>query len=180
MSEIGEILDTPNARPSAYFITFSCYGARNHGAEKGSVDRDNNQHGTPVLPEDIVRYEFETDRMDQPPYLMDEMRRIIVLQTIREVSEFRKWELFAVHVRSNHVHVVVRADASPEKVMNDYKAYSSRRLNEAGIDGHNRKRWSRHGSTIYLWTAMLVEEKVHYTLHEQGDPMAVHPTEPRP
>jgi hypothetical protein len=71
--------------------------------------------------------------------------------------------------------------------MNDFKAYSSRRMNEAGLDA-NRKRWARHGSTRYLWTTEAVEAKVHYTLHEQGEVMAVYSrdqteserTEPRP
>jgi hypothetical protein len=34
--------------------------------------------------------------------------------------------------------------------MNDFKAYSSRRMNEAALDTKDRKRWARHGSTRYL------------------------------
>ncbi len=57
--------------------------------------------------------------------------------------------------------------------MNDYKAYASRRLNEARVDPPQRKRWSRHGSTLYLWTEELVMAKIRYTVKEQGEPMAV-------
>ncbi len=180
-NEIGEIRNTPNARPLAYFITFSCYGARVHGAEDGSVDVFNNRPGTPFLPPDFERQTAETERMDQPVYTMDAARRTVVLRTIREVCDHRKWVLLAAHVRSNHVHVVVQANAQPEKVMNDFKAYASRRLNEGGFDGPERKRWSRHGSTRYLWNSDAVEARVHYTLHEQGEIMAAFPlSEPRP
>jgi hypothetical protein len=115
VDEIGEVRDTLGARPLAYFITFSCYGARLHGAVDGSVDITHNQPGTPFLPANPERQSAEVERMDQPPFTMDAARRSIVLRTIREVCEFRKWELFAAHVRTNHVHVVVRADADPKR-----------------------------------------------------------------
>jgi len=35
-------------------------------------------------------------------------------------------------------------------VMNDFKAYASRWRNRMGLDGPNRKRWARHGSTRWL------------------------------
>lgn len=76
----------------------------------------------------------------------------------------------AAHVRSNHVHVVVSAKDKPEKVMKDFKAYTSRRLTEAGFDNKNRKRWSRHGSTVYKWTEEDVGNAVDYVVREQGDP----------
>ena len=56
--------------------------------------------------------------------------------------------------------------------MNDFKAYSSRRLTEAGFEDRNRKRWSRHGSTRYLWDIDSVEGAIRYTIDEQGELMA--------
>ena len=57
----------------------------------------------------------------------------------------------AAHVRTNHVHTVVKTDAKPEKVMGHFKSYASRRLNEISAEGPGRKRWTRHGSTRWLW-----------------------------
>jgi adenine-specific DNA methylase len=96
-----------------------------------------------------------------------------VLNAIREVCEYRGWELLAAHVRTTHVHVVVTSTETPERVMNDFKGYASRRLNEAGFENAERKRWTRHGSTPYLWKPRDVEAAVHYVVHEQGEPMAV-------
>ena len=115
--------------------------------------------------------------MGQEPYELDAPRRQIVLGAIREVCSYRHWRLLAVHVRARHVHVVVQAAANPERVMNDFKAYASRALNAAGLDPSERKRWTRHGSTRYLWTPQRVDECVHYTLHEQGEPMAAYAEE---
>jgi adenine-specific DNA methylase len=111
--------------------------------------------------------------MDQPPYEMDGRRRQIVLDAIREVARYRGWRLFAVHVRTTQVHVVVAANDTPERVMNDFKAYATRHLNESKLDPEGRKRWARHSSTPYIWKQKGVEAAVHCVLDEQGEPMAV-------
>ena len=148
--------------PLAYFITFTTYGTWLHGRAPGSVDRFHNEVGTPFLPPDEERERAERDGLAEPPYLLDEARREIVLQTILEVARHRGWTLWAVHVRSNHVHIVVTADARPEKVMSDFKAYASRRLREQFDEPGDRTRWTQHGSTLYLWSDEQVGAKVEY------------------
>ena len=112
-----------------YLITFACYGCHLHGDGSGSVDPTHNVPGTPVLEEDSARAAREEQRMDQPAYRMDQIRRDAVLEAIQEVCGHRGWTLLAAHVRSNHVHTVVEAEAEPDRVMKDFKAYASRRLN---------------------------------------------------
>ena len=92
-----------------YLITFACYGCHLHGSASGSVDREHNAHGTPLLQLDSARVAAEAERMDQPPYHLDEIRRDAVLEAIQEVCGRRGWNLLAAHVRSNHVHTVVEA-----------------------------------------------------------------------
>ena len=58
--------------------------------------------------------------------------------------------------------------------MNTIKAYASRRLNESKLDGQRIKRWTRHGSTRYLWREEEVEATIQYVVYEQGIPMAVY------
>jgi REP element-mobilizing transposase RayT len=159
----------------AYFITFSCYGSWLHGDARGSVDRKHHELGTPLLQPDEKRREAMSQRMDQPPYSLDADRRRIVLQSIVEVCRFRHWHLLAAHVRSTHVHVVVHADETPERVMTAFKAYASRQLNALKCDPKGRKRWTRHGSTLYLKTDEQVSEKVRYVIFGQGEAMAVYP-----
>jgi REP element-mobilizing transposase RayT len=108
--------------------------------------------------------------MVQPPYSLDEPRREVVLAAIRQDCEFRGWTLHAVHVRANHV--VVSAEPAPERVMNDLKSYASRRLNEAGFDSRERKRWTRHGSTRYLWDEEAVGRACLHVWERQGEPMS--------
>jgi REP element-mobilizing transposase RayT len=111
--------------------------------------------------------------MDQPPYHLDKIRRDAVLEAIQEVCVHRGWSLLAAHVRSNHVHTVVEAETPPERVMGDFKAYASRRLNRMRLDKPSRKRWAHHGSTRWLWKPQHVSAAMQYVVAEQGEAMSV-------
>jgi REP element-mobilizing transposase RayT len=156
-------------RPLAYLITFSTYGTWLHGEARGSVDDEHNVFDTPWLPPDPEQYRADRAKMTQDVYQLDAARRVVVCQAIVEECQFRQWVMLAAHVRSNHVHLVVRTDASPESVMTKCKAHASRRLNLAGFDRPDRKRWTAHGSTRYLWRADAVAAAVDYVLNRQGE-----------
>src|SRR5262245_15497751 len=106
----------------AYFITYHTYGTWLHGRDIGSVDKDHNVPGTPYLPPDPKRERREFATLKHPPVELCASRRFIVDATIREVCQHRKWLLRAVHVRTTHVHAVVSAHHTAERVMNDFKA----------------------------------------------------------
>ena len=160
--------------PLAYFITFSTYGTWLHGRGPGSVDREHNAPGTPFLPAD-EQLELEMRAaMRQEPYVLDEVRRQVVLRTIKEVAAHRKWKLWAAHVRSNHVHVVITAECKPEKVMADLKAWCSRRLRETCGESSDRDRWTQHGSTRYLNDESSFQGAVSYAIDHQGEAMEVY------
>lgn len=62
---------------------------------------------------------------------------------------------------------------------NAFKSYASRKLAEQGFDPPDRRRWARHASTRYLWTAEHVEAASRYVVYEQGEPMEVFEDEER-
>jgi REP element-mobilizing transposase RayT len=66
----------------------------------------------------------------------------------------RGFSLWAAHVRTNHVHVVVEADVRPEKIMNALKSYASRGLKRLGIEGPR--------------------EAIRYVVSGQGKPMELY------
>jgi REP element-mobilizing transposase RayT len=108
--------------------------------------------------------------MPEPAYKLDAPARAIVLEAIREVCNYRHWTILAAHVRSTHAHCVVDAEAQPNRVIADFKAYSSRALNRT--EGP-RQRWAREGSTQRLPDRHAVQAAVRYVLVGQGEPMAV-------
>ncbi|MCB9475976.1 MAG: transposase [Deltaproteobacteria bacterium] len=159
--------------PAGYFITFSCYGARLHGHEEFSIDRHHRAFRQPPRPTEIELETYERNLMHGMPFLLGKAERDIVLKSIVETCRFRGWQLFAVHVRTNHVHLVAASENPPEKMMADCKAYATRALHQAGVD-RDRKKWTRHGSTHYLWDAKAIDMAVSYVLAVQGEPMAVY------
>jgi REP element-mobilizing transposase RayT len=156
-----------------YLITFACYGAHLHG-EEGAIDREHNVPGTPVLAANPAFVKRSLADMTQPPYELDATRRAPTMQGIQHVCKRRGWGLIAAHVRTNHVHVIVNADRSPENVMTALKAYASRFLNEAGLESKDRRRWARPGSTRYLGTHEAIERAIDYVVNRQGEPMEVY------
>jgi REP element-mobilizing transposase RayT len=155
-----------------YFITFACYGAHMHGAEEGSVDRSHNVYRAQLAKPNPRRQAAELRLMDQPPYEMDEPRRQAVLEGIIHRCNREDWPLLAAHVRTNHVHVIVQSENTPEFVMTQLKSAASRRLNQLGFDDKTRKRWARHGSTRTLFSADAVQQALSYVIYGQGELMS--------
>ncbi len=157
--------------PVAYFLTWTCKGTRLHGDPRGSVDRAHNTFGTPRLEPDPERQAAEAARMVDPPIELSESDRQLVEATVGEVAAHRGWTLVAVAVRSNHVHMVVEnPGCRPEKVMNDFKAWTTRRLREAGRWPTDTHGWTRHGSTRYLWNERQVAAAAEYVQEAQDLP----------
>ena len=93
---------------------------------------------------------------------------MVVEATIHEVASHRGWAVLALNVRTNHVHVIVSADTTPERVMNDFKSYATRRMRERGLLPESVKVWTRHGSTRYLWDDESIFAAGRYVAEGQG------------
>lgn len=154
--------------PLAYLITFTTYGSWLHGEDKGSVDRQHNRIESDFAPGDAKRTAAMKDRMSGATVVLTNAQCGAVHQAIAGVCEYRNWELFAINVRTNHVHAVVSATVKPEKIMSDFKAWATRKLRKARLVNAEQKIWSRHGSTRYLWEDRSVEAACKYVLEGQG------------
>jgi len=170
MPRIDYIDFQDRSRPLAYLITFRCYGTWLHGDDRGSMDRrEHHVYGTPAIPANKRMVDNEKVELKHPPIKLDDAQRAIVESAIREVCEYRAYQLLALNARTNHVHSVVAAECKPEPVMNAFKTYATRALREAGLLTTDIRPWSRHGSTPYLWTPEQVERAVSYVVNGQDD-----------
>ena len=112
--------------------------------------------------------------MSAPAYVLDRRARETVLTSIRKSCTIKGWPLLAAHIRSTHIHLVVSAREKPERVMAYLKQYSSRELNRRSGE---RRRWTSHGSTRWLWESENVDRAIDYVLNQQGAPMSVYKSE---
>ncbi|HEY7328144.1 MAG TPA: transposase [Gemmataceae bacterium] len=157
-------------KPLAYLLTWTTYGTWLHGDERGWVH--SGQSG--IQAPDFVRQESVRMRMTEQAIILDEGQRLLVEKTIREVCQLRRWEIHAINVRSNHVHIVLSAELSLEQVLSQLKAWCSRRLSEqigllADEDSRNgRKRWwTEHGSTKWINDENYLQNAIRYVNDRQ-------------
>jgi REP element-mobilizing transposase RayT len=161
-----------SATPLAYFITFTCYGARIHGDERETVDYYHNGFLASKISVNKNLHDYRKKHMTSKSYIMGEKERQLCLLGLRDAGAVFDWRLYAAHVRTNHVHVIIAADNKPEFVMTQLKARASKRLNRAMYKRPPSKRWTRHGSTRYIWTDTSLLFAIQYVVLEQGRKMS--------
>ena len=154
-------------KPLAYFITFTTYGSWLHGDQRKSVIRQDG--AAEMISSNLLLYKHESGKLKNEPVQFDMDQRNIILNTIIDHCLIKKWKLWAVHVRSNHVHLLVETEAKMELVMKEIKSWATRNLRKAGHDIPTV--WTAGGSKRYVFTHEKLKEKIHYVIYEQGELM---------
>ena len=90
--------------PLGYLITLRAYGTWLHGDERGSVDRHHHRYGSPMLPISPRRNQVEKRLLKQLPVTLSRPRRAAIEVGLRETCAIRKWDLWALNIRTNHLH----------------------------------------------------------------------------
>ncbi len=156
--------------PLGYLITFRCYGTWLHGDQRGSTDRFHNRYKSPHLAASPRRQSISNRLLKSQPVLLDAQQRKCVEHAIREVCAYRGWFLHTASVRTNHVHVVVSTGGiKPERALNSFKAYATRRLRADGRWKNAHSPWADRGSKKYLWNERSMSIAIDYVINGQGD-----------
>lgn len=125
------------------------------GSEKGWVDAQHSRACSPMLPFNAKRQAWWRAHLNEMPWLLNEEARQITLDAICSVCDHRQWDAHAIHIRTTHVHAVISANAAPERMLSDFKAYATRALRRKFPDIQRRRYWAQHGSTRYLWNDVI-------------------------
>ena len=160
-----KILKNP---PIAFLITFRGDSTWYHGDKKLSVDPKHNQFGEPKIQfnSNLAKKMHENSR--DKAFILNYEQRRIVLNAILHICQHFDWHVFAAHVLSNHVHIIVKADCNPEHVMTQIKACATRSLKKHHAAEERHKNWSRHGSTKYIYKREDFNWIMRYVIDEQG------------
>src|SRR5437867_7380891 len=155
--------------PLAYFISFRTFGTWLHGDSRGSIDRFHNVYGTPYIPPNPRWHRYNEQQLKAEPLILGVAQRKAIEEAIRETCKIRKWHLWAINVRTNHVHTVVTADRKSELVLTAFKANATRQLRQDGLWVHEFSPWARKGSRRKLWNEQSVAKAIEYVLYGQGE-----------
>jgi REP element-mobilizing transposase RayT len=156
-------------QPIAHLITFTTYGTRLHGDERGTVDDAHNNYGEPLRATDDALRRHREQLLKHAPVLITPKMRRVIRMTVGEVCDTRGWLQHALNIRTNHVHAVVSfRGAKAMKGMGDFKAYSTRNLRKERLIAEDLKVWTAGGSARPIFDDDGLWRAVDYVENEQG------------
>ena len=188
-------LDTPSPMKDippmrTWLLSNTAYGTWLPGDSRGSVTSVRDRRPTdPVTP---FRFEhdmpgepweppapgleaFAYQKMNGSPICFEQDQAVHVLGQFQETALYRGWNLLAVSIMYNHFHIVVEVpkDPDPRKVLADFKAYASRRLNQYYGKPASGTWWTTNGSKRKVKDETHRDSAIFYTLYKQPRPLVV-------
>jgi REP element-mobilizing transposase RayT len=162
-----------------WLLTWRTYGTWLPGDPRGSVTRvregdgprvEHDTPGTPVEPPMPGLEASARAGMTAEPAFLDAAQADAAVDQFRETAAFRGWQLLAAAAMCNHVHVVVGVpgDPSPDKLLGDFKAWGTRRLNDGWGRRPNGTWWADGGSKRKLADERAVRAAVAYVARQPG------------
>jgi REP element-mobilizing transposase RayT len=119
---------------TSWHITFGTYGARLHGSDRPTVDRQHNQLGQPFLERDIGRESREYKAMRAMPEFLTLAQQLFIQDAVPSICERGGWNLRICAAGPDHVHVL--ADIVPE-----VHGEKARRLLKRWLTQEMNKHW---------------------------------------
>ena len=132
--------------PLAYLITFRAYGTWLHGDQRGSIDRFHNRYKTPYIGPNPRWTHHNARSLKRGAVILDAAQRKSVERSIHANCDCRGWHLYALSVRTNHVHIVVSIGSlKPERALIAFKANATKQMRldgcwKTGLKSMGRKR----------------------------------------
>jgi len=148
--------------PIAYFITWTVYGTYLQGDERGWRRQMRIEQPQPRLAQ------WHKERLKHSLILLSPEQRVLVEQACQHHCDHRRWKLWAVNSRSNHVHAVVTAaEHSGKTVRDQLKANCTRRLRERWAVFSVRPIWTVGGDWVCINSEDEIESVCEYVRDAQ-------------
>ena len=157
----------------SWLLTWTTYGTWLPGDVRGFVtdlrglDGVKVRHNSPGTDCDrdipgLVRYS-QTVMRGEPVYLSVEQAESAAAE-FRQTAAFRSWDIEAVAIMRNHVHIVVSAhpDWHGTRVMSEFKSYASRAMNATFGKRTSGTWWTKSGSKPELLKPESLEAAIVY------------------
>ena len=124
-----------------WFLTWTTWGTWLPGDSRGwNRDKRGIQKAQPALAN------WHHSRLNHPPCELNPHHRAATARVLSEHAEFRRWKVYILTVRSNHVHLLLAANCDPETARDSLKARSTRMLRSVFPQFNDRPVWTRGGN----------------------------------
>ena len=149
---------------AGYFITWTTYGTWLPGDQRGWRLRLKGQK----LPEPLLEAWCEKQMKGEAVLLGIDDRKTVE-DACHAHCVFRGWELKAVNARTNHVHVVVITNKSPQSTRDELKANCTRMLRMQSKPLNVLKTWTAGGDCEVLADDDELLGAMHYVMVGQTE-----------
>jgi REP element-mobilizing transposase RayT len=166
-----------------WLLTWTTYGTWLPGDERGFVSEVNDGcggrviHNVPGTPYDagweLLKHDSQNRLLCPPIYLSAEHVHPLCDQ-FQETATYRGWQLIAVAIMRNHIHVEVGVpgDPNPDHILRDLKSYASRSLNRRLARPASGTWWTESGSKRKLKDEKAILGAAAY-IRDQEHPLLV-------
>ena len=166
-----------------WFLTWTTYGTWLPDDERGFVGEVLNESGelfnfnevnTPPAPPNPNLRAAAERVMKSSPLFLDLAQATVLFEQFQETSSVRGWVLIAVAVMRGHLHILVGVpgDPDPEKLLQAFKSYGSRKLNQGWSKPASDTWWTERGSKRKLPDEKAVAAAINYIRH-QNNPLLI-------
>jgi REP element-mobilizing transposase RayT len=166
-----------------WLLTWTTYGTWLPGDPRGFVSNvadhagkavRHNAAGTPCDADIPALQRYMQQSLKGGPSYLTREQAVALLGQFQETAAHRGWQLLAVAVMANHVHLVVGAsgDPDPESFLRDFKSYGSRVLNRRWGKPVSGTWWTESGSRRKLPESTAVRAAVAY-VKDQERPLVI-------
>src|SRR5882724_8374615 len=149
-------------RVLAYHITWGTYGTRLHGDPRGTVDRANNEYGTPVLGHDPDRLKREFENLKFPPVKFTIEQCMFAEDAIPAICERGHWKLHTCAAAPDHVHVVLSSEFNPETIRRLLKRWLGQELSTRWSLADGQTWWAEDGSIKWIYNDAYFGNAIGY------------------
>jgi len=159
-----------------WLLTWTTYGTWLPGDRRGFVSNiadhesrgvRHNEPGARCDKDIRGLHSFAKSQLVHEPTYLNAEQAFALLEQFQETARYRGWELLAVAIMRNHIHLVVRVqdDPDPEFLLRDFKSYGSRRLNRAF--GDRERWWTQSGSKRKLPDDAALTGAIRYVMNQE-------------
>ena len=137
-------------------------------ADNASCRVIQNTPGTPYASGNPALHGYAQQRMNGPAVWLDRVHAETVLAEVQRTATFHGWNLLAIAIMANHVHLVIVAieEISGSKLLQEFKSYGARALNRQFGKLTSGTWWTRSGSARFLTGPMAIESVVDYVKNQ--------------
>jgi REP element-mobilizing transposase RayT len=166
-----------------WFLTWTTYGTWLPGDERGFVSNVREgpgpevRHNTPGTPYDRDMPDLRRSAqaaLKCPPIYLGLEQAEALLEQFHETARYRGWELLAIGIMANHVHIVVGVpgDPDPSDLLESFKPYGSRKLNRRWGKPASETWWTEGGSKRKLRDEAAIRAAIEY-VRNQPKPLVI-------